>query len=168
MKGNLKMAKNQRPSGTVRLVVDINEGIMARAKTFLLQVKYSDHGMSRRTLVETALTEYLDGTRSNEREEYFQLVKIIRDNQVESQKLLRAIGQAQILFAAIFSQHYIPTPEADMAQLEEQRSHELELVIEELRRGIGSGETLTRALLSAISPDDPGHMSSELKSSWEE
>jgi hypothetical protein len=85
------MSANQRPRRTNRLQIDLNEGMMARLNTYLLQKAQTDSPMTRRVLIESALCEYFEGKASEDKEQLFNFMKIMRDDQYRIQKTLESL-----------------------------------------------------------------------------
>jgi hypothetical protein len=109
-----------QPRGTVRLMVDVRQEIMNRAEMYLRHLKDTASPMSRRTLVETALTEYLDGNNNSERDALFTAVAAIRDRQREIRRTLRILAEANLIFVHEFFKLYNPLPEQDRVRFQSQ------------------------------------------------
>jgi hypothetical protein len=139
-----------QPRGTVRLMVDVRQEIMNRAEMYLRHLKDTASPMSRRTLVETALTEYLDGKNNSERDALFTAVAAIRDRQRDIRSTLELLGEAHFLFVHQLIARQRPVLVRDLDQAKSLARKEFEQILDELKANLETGGKLVHFLKEMV------------------
>ena len=87
---------------TKRLTIEINESLSLEIEAFIKKQQEGGYRYSLRSFFETAGREFLDEKASLHRETYFEMARVLRDEQKEIQDLLRHLSEAQLIFIQQF------------------------------------------------------------------